>query len=76
MRRDVLEVGAVNQGRERVAVRRVVEVADYSYVVGSALTQVLVDRLHSLRLRLAFTIGRGLRAEALALEMVRPRPIR
>src|SRR5262249_40204282 len=50
MRRDVLEIGALDQGRERVAIRRVVEVADYSHVVGSALTQILVDRLHALRL--------------------------
>src|SRR5262245_47708779 len=60
MRRDVLEIGALNQGREGVAVRRVVEVANDNHVVGSGLTQVLVDRLHSLRLRLAFAIGRGL----------------
>src|SRR5262245_19395341 len=70
MRRDVLEIGALDQRCERVAVRCVIEVADYNYVVGSALTQVLVDRLHSLRLRVAVAIGRGWRAEALAFEMV------
>lgn len=68
---DVAQVRTVAQeGSQRQAIERIVEVAEQGDVIDIALAQAIVNCAYATRLKLTARIGLGRAAVALALEVV------